>query len=168
MEPKEIYDKDLAARLAYSPFLPHLVAVNNFYSRLAWACRQKEISLDFWGELQTRRRWRNVLPDGFGRIEAPGRSRSFLLELDMGTEPLRRLAGKLAGYDMVARGKHPPDLLLFCFPTPAREANARKVLQSIGVTTVTTWFDLHVADALSNNWLPLGSENRYSLLEVPT
>lgn len=168
-ELKEIYDKDQVTKLAYSPFLWHLVAVNTFYSRLAWACRQGEdLSLEWWGELRTRRRWRNIVADGFGRIETPGRTRSFLLELDMGTEPLRRLAGKLAGYDMVARGNSPPDLLLFCFPTPAREANARKILQPIGMRVITTWFDLHRADALSNNWLPLGAEDRYSLLEVPT
>jgi hypothetical protein len=167
-ELKDVYDKDQITKLAYSPFLPHLVAVNTFYSRLAWACRRRENhNLEWWGELRTRRRWRNVVADGFGRIDTPGRTRSFLLELDMGTEPLRRLAGKHAGYHMVSRGDSPPDVLLFCFPTPAREANARKVLQPIGMQVATTWLDLHKADALSENWLPLQAERRYSLLEVP-
>lgn len=170
-ELRDIYDKDLAGKLAYNPFLPHLMAVNTFYSRLAWACRNQEgFGLEWWGEFRTRRRWARsmLIPDGFGRIEAPGRSRSMLLELDRGTEPLGRLKGKLAGYHMIGEGEEPPDLALFCFPTPDREARARKILHPISMALATTWFELHNQDALADNWLPLGSDRRYSLLEVPT
>ncbi|MGH3117869.1 MAG: hypothetical protein ACRDQ2_12315, partial [Gaiellales bacterium] len=34
---REVYDKDRAVKLAYSPFLDRLVAVNTFYSRLVRA-----------------------------------------------------------------------------------------------------------------------------------
>ncbi len=169
LELKEIYDKDRAARLAYSPLLHHLVAVNTFYSRLVLACRKREgHRVEWWGEARIRRRWGSmVVPDGFGYIETPGRALSVFLELDLGTEPLGRLTRKLTGYSMAARTDDAPDLLLFCFPSPAREAHARKVLSSVGITTVTSQLELHKSGALEDIWLPLQSQTRYSLLEVP-
>lgn len=39
-----------------------------------------------------------VRPDGYGRWHQDGREVDFFLEYDRGTEPLDRLAAKLAGY----------------------------------------------------------------------
>jgi hypothetical protein len=170
-ELKEVFDRNRLKQLAYSPFIEHLLATNTFYSRLAWACRQRpNHHLEWLGEISARRNWVGIArPDGFGRIETPSRSLSMFLEMDMGTEPLARLADKLAsGYRMAAQtGKRRPDFLLFCFPSPAREANARRVLHPMGMTIATTWMDSHNANALGAIWLPLGAEQRLSLFDLP-
>ena len=67
-------------------------------------------------------------PDGDG-IWAEGDTRlPFLLKSDNGTERLARLADKLPGYAglAVAAGHH--NWVLFAFPTPRREREARTVL----------------------------------------
>ncbi|MGH2703739.1 MAG: replication-relaxation family protein [Actinomycetota bacterium] len=164
---REVYDKDRAVKLAYSPFLAHLVAVNTFYSRLARAGRAAGLEVEWWGEVRTRRRWGSLVsPDGFGRVATPD-SRRVFLELDLGTEPLRRLSAKLAAYDMVAGTEGAAELLLFCFHSPLRETNARKLLHPVGLPIATTHFALHTTDALGAIWLPLGAEARCSLLELP-
>ncbi len=171
VETKGIYRKDRLARLVHSPFLEHLVAVNTFFSRLVWACRQTTDHrlTEWWGEDRTRRHWASIVaPDGFGRLSGPGRSRSFLLELDLGTESPSRLTHKLPAYDLAAQAENPPDLLLFCFPTPIREALGRKALRPVvGIPLATTHVELHASDPLSGVWLPLGSEKRWRLLEIP-
>lgn len=168
---REVFDRNRLKQLAYSPFIKHLLATNTFYSRLAWGCRQvPSHHLDWMGEVSARRNWLAIVrPDGFGRIETPGRTLSMFLEMDMGTEPLGRLPDKLAtGYRMaVQTGKRRPDLLLFCFPSPAREANARKVLHPIGMTIATTWMESHNSNPLGPIWLSLGSQERQSLFDLP-
>jgi hypothetical protein len=174
-ELRKVYDKDRVKKLAYSPFLDHLVAINTFYSRLKWACRHcRGCSLEWLGERRTWDSWRGIVfPDGFGRIKVSGRSLIMFLELDRGTEPLNRISAKLDQYRIAAqstedeaRSDH-PDLLLFCLPTPAREANARKVLHSIGMTIATTWFQNHVSDPLGAIWLPLMGQERVPLPDLP-
>ncbi|MGQ0678403.1 MAG: replication-relaxation family protein [Actinomycetota bacterium] len=93
--------KDRLAKLAYSPRLAHLVASNDFFSRLVRACRNSDdVSVThWWGEDRTRRRWGQfVWPDAFGQVQHSGRKQSFFLELDLGTERPWRLAAKLDGY----------------------------------------------------------------------
>lgn len=170
-ELKEVFDRSRMKKLAYSPFIEHLLAINTFYSRLARGCHQLGDHRLFWqGEIVTRRNWDGIVrPDGLGRIETPGRVLTMFLEMDMGTEPLSRLTDKLAtGYRLAAQtGKGRPDLLLFCFPVPAREANARRVLHPIGMTIATTWMDFHNSDPLGAIWLTLGGDRRLSLFELP-
>lgn len=170
-ELREVFDRGRLKRLAYSQFIEHLLATNTFYSRLAWACRQRPAHrLEWMGELTARRKWLGIArPDGFGWIQTPEKTLSIFLEMDMGTEQLSRLTDKLVtGYRMAAQtGRRRPDLLLFCFPSPTREANARKVLHPIGMTIATTWMQAHVSDALGPIWLPLGGDQRLSLLDLP-
>lgn len=165
---KKIYDKDLITRLAFNPSLKHLLSVNSFYSRLARACRDKGYGLEWWGEERTRRSWTGVvIPDGFGRIQAPARSRTAFLEVDLGTESLSRLEAKLSGYQMAAETDRAPDLVLFCFPSTQREVNARQVLKPVGITIATTRFNIHASDPLGRIWLPLANGARHSLLDLP-
>lgn len=168
-EPNEIYRRDRIARIAYSPFLEHLVSVNTFYSRLIWACRKSDrIRVEWWGEDRTRRQWANiVIADGFGRIEGPNRSLKVFLEMDRGTESPYRLKNKLPAYHVAAQTDQGPDALLFCFPTSRREISARSALHPIGLQIVTTYFPLHLDDPLGDIWLPLNAQSRYSLLEIP-
>lgn len=168
-EPDEIYRRDRVARIAYSPFLEHLISVNTFYSRLVWASRKLDgIHVEWWGEDRTRRKWANiVIPDGFGRIEGPDRSLTVFLEMDRGTESPHRLKNKLPGYHLAAQVEDAPDALLFCFPTPRREASARSALHPVGMIIVTTHVDLHHNEPLGRVWLPLSRSERFPILEIP-
>ena len=58
--------KDRLVRIAYSPRLGHLVALNTFFTRLIHRCRQlQDLRVThWWSEDRVRRRWRQiVLPD---------------------------------------------------------------------------------------------------------
>jgi protein involved in plasmid replication-relaxation len=170
-ELKEVFERNQLKQLAYSPFIEHLLATNTFYSRLAWGCRQApNHRLEWLGEISARRNWLGIVrPDGLGRIDTPARALTMFLEMDMGTEPLGRLTDKLAtGYRMAAQtGARRPDLLLFCFPSPTREANARQALHPIGMTIATTWMQFHDSNPLGAIWLPLGAEQRRPLFDLP-
>lgn len=170
-EIKEIHERNRMRRLAYSPFTEHLLAVNTFYSRLRWGLRKlPDHKLHWLGEYSSRQGWIGIVqPDGFGWIATSNSTLSMFLEMDMGTEPLSRLVSKLdAGYRLAAQGgKDRPDLLLFCFPSPVRETNARKVLYPIGMTIATTWLQFHSSDPLGDIWLPLGIDRRFRLLDLP-
>ena len=77
----------------------------------------------WWSARRCAAEWGQVVnPDGYGVWTATsGRRLPFLLEHDMGTERLARLAAKLDGYaDLTAAAGHPTQIL-FTFPTPERE-----------------------------------------------
>jgi hypothetical protein len=159
----------LAARVR-SQRLQHLVEVNGFFTRLAWACiRTPDHKLsDWWSEEKTRRSWGFIVnPDGFGRLERADLIRSFFLELDRGSESPSRLAHKLLGYEEAARARDRPDLLLFCLPSPTREVAARKVLRACGIAIASTSLDRHMSDPLGPIWLPITNGRRLPLMEVP-
>lgn len=161
--------KDRLVRLAYSPRLAHLVASNDFFSRLVRACRNTDDArvTHWWGEDRARRRWGQfVRPDALGQIQYAGRKQSFFLELDLGTERPWRLAAKLDGYGDVSMVKESPELLLFCFPDDHREASARKALKPCGMTIATSTIERHSSEALGENWLALGANRRRTLLDL--
>ena len=82
-----------------------------------------------WGEV--------VRPDGYGIWTEADISIPFLLEYDNGTERLERLAGKLDGYARLAAAAGHPNWVLFTFPTPRREHDARRALAERGVPVAT-------------------------------
>jgi hypothetical protein len=51
-----------------------------------------------------------------------------MVELDLGTENRGRLEDKMERYRVLARAETAPDVVLFCFPSEAREASARRIL----------------------------------------
>ena len=61
----------------------------------------------------------------------------FLVEYDNGTERLDRLAAKLDGYARLAAAAGHPNWVLFTFPGPRREAEARRVLAHPDVPVAT-------------------------------
>ena len=161
--------KDRLVRIAYSPRLSHLVALNTFFTRLIHHCRQsQELRVThWWSEERVRRRWGQiVLPDALGQLEGAGHRVRFFLELDQGTESPSKLAKKLPGYRQASLVRGSPELLLFCFPDNRREASARKALVPCGITIATTTMDRHSADPLGDNWLALGSGKRAGLMEI--
>ena len=93
---------------------------------------------EWWSERRCAREWGEVVrPDGYGIWTEADTSLPFLLEYDNGTERLDRLAAKLDGYARLAAAAGHPNWVLFTFPSPRREADARRVLAHRGVPVAT-------------------------------
>ena len=132
--------RNLAHDLAQSQRLAHLVGVNGFFCGLARSARTRPgCELDeWWSERRCAREWGEVVrPDGYGVWNEQGTSLPFLFEHDNGTERLERLADKLTGYARLAAVAGHPNWVLFSFPTPRRERDARRVLTHPGVPVAT-------------------------------
>jgi hypothetical protein len=164
------YDKHKALRLVYSPRLAHMTEVNDFFTVLAKKGSNSTARLQAWlSERACAARWKGlVYPDGCGVVKTPAAALSFFLELDGGTESGPRLTDKLHGYAEMIGMPDCPSALLFCFPTRARESHARKSLHDCGITTASAVLPDHIADPLSDNWLPLGAARRVSLIKLAT
>ncbi|MGH3237639.1 MAG: replication-relaxation family protein [Streptosporangiaceae bacterium] len=79
----------------------------------------------------------------------------FFVELDRGTETLARLADKLTGYAELVRATGWTALVCFWFPSPGREAEARRVLTHPEVPVATGAAGL--GDGPDGPvWLPVG------------
>lgn len=153
-----------ALALADSQRLGHLLGTNGVFCSLTrWARSESDAELaEWWSERRCGAEWGEVVrPDGFGVLRQGSTVAKltvveFFLEYDGGTETVGRLAAKLAGYaDLVhATGWSP--LVCFWFPSPHREAEARKVLVHPDLAVVTGAVGL--ADGSDGEaWLPVGS-----------
>jgi len=164
--------RNIGQHLSRGQRLAHHVGANGVFTDLLAAGRttdpagQLEV---WWSARRCAAEWgRLVRPDGYGVwVTAAGRRLPFLLEHDMGTERLPRLAAKLDGYaDLAAAAGHPTQIL-FTFPTNARELAARAVLTAAALRR-----RLPVAAAVSGAssgtvWLPLNGRRRMVLGELP-
>lgn len=171
LEFKELrFRKENIDQLPYRHELHHLVGTNGFFTRLASACQAGNGPnlVEWWSESRCRSRWGSiVLADGFGELRCPSGSRSFLLEFDRGTESPARLALKLPPYERLALLENRPDVLLFCFPDPGREASARKALHHPGMQLATASWDRVAEDPLGRVWLAIDEQQRRQLVELP-
>jgi hypothetical protein len=132
--------RSLAHDLAASQRLAHLVGTNGFFTALLRAARTRAgCSLsEWWSERRCAREWGEVVrPDGYGVWREAAMSLPFLYEHDNGTERLERLAAKLEGYGRLAVAAGHPNWVLFTFPTPRREHEARRVLLHPSVPVAT-------------------------------
>jgi hypothetical protein len=174
-----VFGQDLARELPLrtfaghldSPRLRHLRETNGFFTRLAHACRTSEPThrlAMWWGERTCAERWQSLVrPDGLGVLEGPaGSSVRFALELDRGTESRDRLANKLERYLLIASGADAPAVVLFCFLSAEREANAHQVLQQPGIPVATSTLERHFADTLGLVWRPVRADRRVRLVDV--
>jgi predicted transcriptional regulator len=151
-----------------SPRLRHRVECNGFFARLTFACRGRGWKLEWTGERRATARWyEHVTPDGIGRIVAGDRGISFFLEYDRGTENHDQLERKIDRYRVVARAASLPDALLFVFPSPARERQARRALVGAGFTVATAVRHHGLRDPLGPVWLPLHDDRRVPILDLP-
>lgn len=150
--------------------LRHLRDINSFLSRLTFACRHTDGEYRLvrcWSEDHCRSRWNdNVKPDALVELEGPEVRISSFLELDRSTENRGRLTQKLGRYDLISGAPSAPKVLLFCFPSLAREASAREVLYNCGLTVATTTLDRHLADPLGAVWRPLRADHRVRLIDL--
>jgi hypothetical protein len=123
---------------------------------------------EWHGEAWCARRWQMLIrPDGYARLERAAGSFELLLELDLGTENLGRLEDKMERYRVLARAVTAPDVVLFCFPSAAREASARRVLGGTPMPVATATLDRHLSDPLGPNWLLIDGDRRFRLAELP-
>ena len=152
--------RGLVHDLAASQRLAHLVGLNGFFTALLRSARTRPgCWLDeWWSERRCAREWGEVVrPDGYGIWTDADISLPFLLEYDNSTERLERLAGKLDGYARLAAAAGHPNWVLFTFPTPRREHDARRVLDHYAVPVATASRSTgHAPDAAI--WSPVGSD----------
>lgn len=172
IEPREVgYRNDRKRTLIDSPRLRHTRAANTFFTRMVYVARTTNSSLqvaDWRGEAWCSRRWQlDVRPDGFARLQGPGGgSLELVLELDLGTENRGRLEDKMERYRVLARAATAPDVVLFCFPSEAREASARQVLGGTPMPVATATLDRHLDNPFGSIWLPLDGDRRVRLVDM--
>jgi Replication-relaxation len=167
--------RDATARLATSPTLGHLLAVNGFFVALTRDARTRNDGARlarWWNEARSRDACGNLVrPDGHGVWHAAGRTVPFWLEMDLGTEPLSRVAGKLSGYANLGPRRAYP--VLFWLPGTVRETNLHAHLARDGVldgVTVATAADDHAAGTggpAGPVWRVYGRPGRVPLSDVP-
>ncbi len=129
-----------ALALADSQRLAHLLGVNGLFCSLAaWARSVEDAELaEWWPERRCAAEWGDVVrPDGFGTLRHRGVVVEFFVEVDRGTETLTRLADKLTGYVELVHATGWSPQVCFWFPSPRREAEARRVLAHPEVAVVT-------------------------------
>jgi Replication-relaxation len=125
------YRHDRAMAIAYSLRLAHTVAVNGFFTALAARARRDPAGslTTWWSETRCGRLFGDLVrPDGYGRWRTHGEEIEFFVELDFGTEPLTKVAGKLTGYAALGAATAIATPVLVWLPTARREAAARRHL----------------------------------------
>ncbi len=171
-------DRQLA--LERSQRLGHMTGASWFFVALARHARQhgggelrdwlseQELTARLYLHHPTRDDGNTPHPDGLGIWAEDVRDIVFLLEYDTGSEHLPQLVGKLPGYadhahrDPALTLKAP---ILFCFPTPRREQNARTALAatvaSRDLKVATAALDPRVTcPACGPTWMPLQGGHR--------
>lgn len=167
--PRPAAVRDATARLAMSPTLAHRVTVNGFFVALtAHARTHPDTRLArWWNETRCREACGNLVrPDGHGVWSDNGRVAPFWVEVDLGTEPLRRVAGKLTGYAALPPRRAYP--VLFWLTSTAREANLHAHLSRTGMpdgVTVATAADAAAGPA-GAVWRLVGRPGRVSLADL--
>jgi hypothetical protein len=149
--------RSLVHELAASRRLALLVGLKGFFCSLVRSARTRlGCRLDeWWSERHCAREWGEVVrPDGYGIWSEADTSLPFLLEYDNGTERLERLAAKLDGYVGLAAAAGHPNWVLFSFPSPRRERDARRVLDHRAVPVATASREPGTA-ADAAIWLPV-------------
>lgn len=170
VDPSELaWRRDKAIALATSAQLAHLVGTNGFFCSLLAAARHQPGSdlVLWWSARRCAGAWGSfVRPDGYGVWSESDRRIAFLLEYDNGTETIARLAEKLDRYARLfaATGRRLP--VLFAFPAPGREAEARRALRHPTVPVVTASFAPGQSPA-DPVWLPVGPDRaRLGLIDL--
>jgi hypothetical protein len=143
--------------------LEHLVGVNGFFTSLARTARTSDgtaVLHEWWSERRCAAAMAGLVrPDGYGVWEEAGSTVEFCLEYDRGTEPLGRLADKLAGYRDLEAASGVRRWVLLWLPSLRRE---REVRRALGVARVlaATAANAAGADPAAAVWLPLEGDGR--------
>lgn len=164
-----------ALRLAASPRLTHLLGVNGFFCALGAQARSEPgcALVSWWSERRCAEHYGELVrPDAQGIWTEHGRQVGFFVEYDTGTEPLARLAAKLAGYAELAAAGGPRHPVCFWLPTTAREAHLRRLLAERPRDVIVATASAELAVALGTGpaeaiWLTAGAERRRRLIDLP-
>lgn len=134
-------DRQLA--VAQSTHLEHRVGANGFFTALIAAARTDgHAELGEWLNATDTAGWVDAHcgewgvglphPDGYGHWSKDSRSMEFFLEWDTGTETHRQLTRKMERYvAFTENAVRAVPWVLFVFPTPRRETNARGALRRV-------------------------------------
>jgi len=132
-------------------FLRHSVRVSDFRLALEKALAVKGYRLLLWlnewriRDLNRTGRWPrlprgSIIPDAIFSVELDGRRENFMLEVDLGSAPLRRIRDKMLAYIRFFRqGLHgelyglPHFRVLIVSTTPSRVGRMLAILRDIGV-----------------------------------
>ncbi|MER7273519.1 replication-relaxation family protein [Dactylosporangium sp. NPDC000244] len=176
--PRPAAVRDTTARLAMSPRLNHLLATNGFFVALTGHARATTEAgsgvrlARWWNEQRCRDATGNLVrPDGHGVWVTGGRAVPFWLEMDLGTEALQRVAGKLTGYAALGPRRAYP--VLFWLPTAAREANLHALWSRTGIpdgVAIATGADDYAAangGPAGPVWRRPGDPARVTLADLP-
>lgn len=166
--------RDATTRLATSPTLSHLLAVNGFFVALtAHARSHGGVALaQWWNEARCREACGGLVrPDGHGVWTASGRRVPFWVEVDLGTEALRRVVSKVDAYAHLGPRRAYP--VLFWLPRAVREANLHALIARTGLpdgVTVATGAADHAAGnggPAGPVWHVIGRAGRVTLTDLP-
>jgi Replication-relaxation len=158
--------------LAASPRLSHLLEVNDVYVQLAaYARTHPGAQVSLWRSEEECRQITGTLayPDGFGVFAEDGRTVSFWLEVDLGTEPNHRILAKLPGYEALARTTGRTDVaVLIRLHTKGREESLHRQLVkhpavNAGLFVATSILEHHPAGPV---WQPAATSDRYRLADL--
>src|SRR2546423_10602302 len=129
--PTERAHREQVLRLTAQARLPHLLATNEFFVRLAHTARiDPRVRLDrWWSERTATARFLRIRPDGHGLWTTRGRTVGWYLECDLGTEPLTRVMSKLEAYERLAASGGPTYPVLFWLPNVDRESHLQQALR---------------------------------------
>jgi len=132
--------RDRVTALAAGQRTSHTLGLNSFFCALHKAARERPGAavIAWWSERRCAAEWGDfVRPDAYGIWEEDGRRVEFFLEHDTGSEPLSRVAGKLAGYRDLAEAEGTARPVCFWLATPGREPTLRRALTETTLPVAT-------------------------------
>ena len=168
--PRPAVLRDRVVALAAGQRTTHTLGVNGLFCALHKAARERldaEV-VAWWSERRCAAEWGELVrPDAYGIWEENGRRVEFFVEHDTGSEPLARVADKLAGYRDLAEADGAARPLLFWLAQPGREPGLRKALGDAALPVATAVAGTgNPADAI---WLAVGEEApRRPLVQLAT
>lgn len=177
--PTDRAHRDRVLRLGANPALPHLTATNELFVRLLHHARTTPDArmLRWWSEPAATAAFLGIHPDGHLLWTAHGATVGAFVEVDLGTEDLPRLSGKLPAYARLTASGGPRYPVLFWLPTRQREINLRRHLTALATShdpTAAAAAAVPVATAIHDDdpagpvWLPTDSWHRVRLTDLPS
>ncbi|MDF5758797.1 replication-relaxation family protein [Spongiactinospora sp. TRM90649] len=165
------YSPDSSLAICLSTRLGHQVGVNDFFTELHHHARTGASGarvLAWWSERRCAKLWGDLArPDAYGRWAEGGREVDFFLEHDTGSEPLAKVAGKLADYAGLAEATHIVTPVLLWLPSAAREAHLRELIAGAEVPVATAVQTTLGGGPAGRVWLPADSRgDRLALAEL--
>ena len=157
--PRTSVRRNRVVSLAAGQRTTHTLGVNGFFGSLHRAARERSDAalVAWWSERRCAAEWGELVrPDAYGIWEEDGQRVEFFVEHDTGSEPLGRVAAKLAGYRDLAEADGVARPVLFWLAQAGREPGLRKALGATTLPVATAVAGTgNPADAI---WLPVGQE----------